>query len=203
MLLSANRFLCLTRAERAASAGPVASAPVFVFMKKYACASARQSLRSVSSHLCSASNRPVLSSAPCTSRYSMLIYLHLFPAHRCHLSQRTLSIFGPASLSYNLLLFSRPLCLSAYSFSSRHILPVLSPLLFSCQSPSTYPPTPPPLCSPPSLTPQLGSTMRWQWQGCGVVRCVCLCDVTLQQLYGSSLFFNPHAHRPHCYFKIL
>lgn len=40
-------------------------------------------------------------------------------------------------------------------------------------------------CSPP-LTPQLGSTIRWQWQ-CSAW-CVCVCDVTPQQLYSSTLF---------------
>lgn len=40
-------------------------------------------------------------------------------------------------------------------------------------------------CSPPSLTPQLGSTIRLQWQ-CSAW---CVCDVTPQRLYSSTLFF--------------
>lgn len=61
------------------------------------------------------------------------------------------------------------------SFSFHRFLPTLS-LLLLCHH---YP------CSPPSLTPQLGSTIRLQWQ-CSAW---CVCDVTPQRLYSSTLFF--------------
>lgn len=140
----------------------------------------------------SASNSP----AQRTRSESMLIYLHLFSClplssltvHAFHL----LPCFTPLITSYfSVIVF---LLTPSLPVTSCHCL-ISSPFFLS-------PPFPPSVSSPPSLTPQLGSTMRWQRQGC-VVRCVCLCDVTLQQLHSGSLFFNPHAHRPHCYFKIL
>lgn len=107
--------------------------------------------------------------------------------------------FPTASLSSILLLPRHPPCLLLAPFllvtsSQPH------PLSFSL----VIPPHPP--CSPPSLTPQLESTMKWQWQGCGM--CVrALVFVCVMSHHSSSIvalsFFNPRAHRPHCYFKIL
>lgn len=201
MSLSANRSHCLTHKERITLAGPAVFAPVIVCVHEcwritQICQqSSLLNLKHTSLQQWTHTNQP-----------STLLYLlSFFPllSSLMHSLSHTLRFpasprpHPTASLSYILLFCSHPPCLSTRSLSSRHLLPTLSPFLFSCHPP----------CSPPSLTPQLGSTMRWQWQGCGVcvwVRvCVCLCDVTLQQLYSSSLFFNPCAHRPHCYFKIL
>lgn len=161
--------------------------------------SVHESLRSVSSHLYSTSNTHTHTAAvvPLKPGLYIIMSLHFFSPAFTTLSftRSTLSsFFHCITLLYPFIFQSSSMSFTC-SLSSRHLLPTSSPFLFSCHPP----------CSPPSLTPQLGSTMKWQWQGCGVCVCVCvcLCDVTLQQLYSSSLFFNPCAHRPHCYFKIL
>lgn len=115
-------------------------------------------------------------------------------SHTLSLTQSTLSRFSPyITLSFPFIFQSASMFFTP-SLSSRHLLPTFSPFLFSCH---------PPLLSSFSHAP-VGEynemAMAGLWCVCA---CVCLCDVKLQQIYSSSLFFNPCAHRPHCYFKIL
>lgn len=126
--------------------------------EKCVCMSVHESIRSVSSHLYSTSNTHYI-------RASILLSLSSFffsSFHHCHLSHTLLhtlfSLLYPFIFQSSSMSFTR-------SLSSRHLLPTSSPFLFSCHPP----------CSPPSLTPQLGSTMRWQWQGCCVCVWLCLC----------------------------
>ena len=201
MSLSANRSLCLAHDHGITLAGPAVSAPVFV------CVGYEKVCAWVSDLSAVISTQPQAhththarySSGPTQTRpryyegfiFSLLLWQ--FPS------------FPTASLSSILLLPSHPPCLLLAPFllvtsSQPH------PLSFSL------------VILPPALL--LPSRPSWgvQWDGNGravayvcvcVCVCVCarfgvcLCDVTPQQLYSSSLFFNPRAHRPHCYFKIL
>lgn len=122
----------------------------------------------------SASNSP----AQRTRSESMLIYLHLFSClplssltvHAFHL----LPCFTPLITSYfSVIVF---LLTPSLPVTSCHCL-ISSPFFLS-------PPFPPSVSSPPSLTPQLGSTMRWQRQGC-VVRCGVF--VCVMSHYSSSI----------------
>lgn len=129
-------------------------------MKKNVCTSAHESLRSVSSHLCLKQPSPTHPLRVYVNISSSFFLLTTVISHSpCFPS------FALFHSSYNLLLFSHRLF--TYSLSSRHILPL--PYLVS---------------SPPSLTPQLGSTMRWQRQGC-VVRCGVF--VCVMSHYSSSI----------------
>lgn len=196
---SANRSLCLTHDRRITLAGPAVSAPVCVCVGyEKVCVCVREWVSDLSAVISTqpqahTHTRARYSSGRTQTRplyyegfiFSLLLWQ--FPS------------FPTASLSSILLLPRHPPCLLLAPFllvtsSQPH------PLSFSL----VIPPRPP--CSPPSLTPQLESTMRWQWQGCGM--CVrALVFVCVMSHHSSSIvalsFFNPRAHRPHCYFKIL
>ncbi len=166
---SANRSLCLAHNERITWAGPAVSAPVFVcvLMKKCVCMSVLESVRSVSSHLYSTPSTHSIAAVP--QKPSLYIIVSSFFSAAFSTLSFTLST-GPSFFHCITLLYPSIFQSSSMSFtcplSSCHLLPTSSPLLFSCHP-----------CSPPSLTPQLGSTMRWQWQGCGV--CVCIVCVLM------------------------
>lgn len=191
---SANRSLCLTHDRRITLAGPAVSAPVFVcvgYEKVCVCAWVSD-LSAVISTQPQAHTRAVQQWSH-TNQASILWRLHFLPpALTVPIFSHCIALFYPFTSTSSSVSFACPL-------SSRHLFPTSSPFLFSCHSP-------PPPCSPPSLTPQLESTMRWQWQGCGM--CVrALVFVCVMSHHSSSIvalsFFNPRAHRPHCYFKIL
>lgn len=162
--------------------------PVFVFMKKNVCTSAHESLRSVSSHLCLKQPSPTHPLWVYVNISSSFFLLTTVISH----SPRFPS-FALFHSSYKLLLFSHRLLTSFLPVTSCHCL-ISSPFFLS-----------PPLLFLSSFShAPVGEYNEMATAGlCGAVRCVCLCDVTLQQLHSGSLFFNPHAHRPHCYFKIL
>lgn len=103
------------------------------------------------------------------------ICLRFFPRRFAHNSQKQLISF--------------PACV--------FIAPFL--LVSSCQ-----PYLPSSLITPPALL--LLSRPSWgaQYDGDGdAPHGVCVMSHTLQRLYSSTLFFNPCARRPHCYFQIL
>ena len=197
MSLSANRSLCLAHDHGITLAGPAVSAPVFVCVGyEKVCAWVSDLSAVISTQPQAHTHTRAVQQWSHTNQASILWRLHFLPpALTVSIFSHCITLFYPFTSKSSSVSFACPL-------SSRHLFPTSSPFLFSCH---------PPPCSPPSLTPQLGSTMRWQWQGCCICVCVCvcarfgvcLCDVTPQQLYSSSLFFNPRAHRPHCYFKIL
>lgn len=192
MSLSANRFLCLTRTERAALTGPAVPHLCLCLWKRM-CARVLTNHSDLSAVI-SASNSP----AQRTRSESMLIYLHLFSC--LPLSSLTVHAF-------HLLPCFTPLITSYFSVIVFLLTPSLPVTSCHCliSSPFFLSPPLPPLCFLSSFShAPVGEYNEMATAGlCGAVRCVCLCDVTLQQLHSGSLFFNPHAHRPHCYFKIL
>lgn len=193
---SANRSLCLTHDRRITLAGPAVSAPVFVcvgYEKVCVCAWVSDLSAVISTQPQAHTHMRAVQQWSHTDQASILWRLHFLPpALTVPIFSHCIALFYPFTSTSSSVSFACPL-------SSRHLFPTSSPFLFSCHSP-------PPPCSPPSLTPQLESTMRWQWQGCGM--CVrALVFVCVMSHHSSSIvalsFFNPRAHRPHCYFKIL
>lgn len=166
-------------------AGPAVFAPVFMCVYEKVCVHECSQITQICQQSSLLNLKHTLCSGLTQTRPLFVFLFFLLPSHT------TVSSFFHSLISFYFLVFLHVFYLLPFL-----LVTSCQPHLFSCSLV-----TPP--CSPPSLTPQLGSTMRWQWQCSGVCACVFLCDVTLQQLYSRALFFNPCAHRPHCYFQIL
>lgn len=180
---SANRSLCLTHDRRITLAGPAVSAPVFVCVGyEKVCVCVCVSVRSVSSHLYSTSSTHTHARGTAVVAHKPGLYImkasfspscfdssHLFPLHR-------------SLLSFYFHVILRVFCLPPF-FSSP--LPNLIPFPFLL----SFPPAPLLSSFPHAPVGEYNEmAMAGLWHVCARA-CVCLCDVTPQQLYSSSLFF--------------
>lgn len=179
---SANRSLCLAHDRRITLAGPAVSAPVFVcvgYEKVCVCAWVSDLSAVISTQPQAHTHMRAVQQWSHTDQASILWRLHFLPpALTVPIFSHCIALFYPFTSTSSSVSFACPL-------SSRHLFPTSSPFLFSCHSP------PPPLLSSFPHAP-VGEynemAMAGLWHVCARA-CVCLCDVTPQQLYSSSLFF--------------
>lgn len=139
-----------------------------VFMKRCACMSVLKLLRSVSSQLYS------------TWSIQSVLWSHTNQAPLLLPPHSQFAVLFTSLYPFNFWSYFMPF---TCSFSSTHPSPTSSIYPFSC----FLAPLPPIHHSLRSLTPQLGSTMRWQWQRSGVCACFSAWCHTMS-LYSSTLF---------------